>query len=170
MPFEKKQTKFITESPKLNFFFGLIIGVAVISLIGFGLTAGKLDNNDNQNQDNPNTQQVAGEQNPEVPVVDLKINENDHFLGNKDAPVKIFEFSDFQCPYCSNFHITMHQIIKEYGDKIAWVYKQFPISSHPLGMPGAIASECAGEQGKFWEMSDLILSNQEPALSPVKHP
>ncbi|MBU4360590.1 DsbA family protein [Patescibacteria group bacterium] len=161
MPFEKKQTKFITESPKLNFFFGLIIGVAVISLIGFGVVAGKLDGNNKQNQDNSNKQEVAGEQNPEALVVDLKIDENDHFLGNKDASVKIFVFSDFQCPYCARHHETLHQIAEEYGDKIAWVFKQFPIASHPLGMHGALASECAGEQGKFWEMADMIFENQQ---------
>ena len=53
MPFEKKQKKFITDSPKLNFFFGLIVGVAVVALIGFGIVAGKLDNN-TQNQRNQN--------------------------------------------------------------------------------------------------------------------
>ena len=151
MSIENKSKKFITDSPKINFFFGLVLGIAIISVVSFLLIG--LNKNDNPSK-------VAGEE-EEVQPVDLKIDSSDHVLGNPDAKVKIFEFSDFQCPYCSSFHLSMHQIIDEYGDKVAWVYKQFPIASHPLGMPGAIATECAAEQGKFWEMSDEIFDNQD---------
>ncbi len=159
MPFEKKQKKFITDSPKLNFFFGLIIGIAVVALVGFGITAGKWNNSDTNNSNDP--EKIAGEQNSEAPVIDFKISENDYVLGSKDAPVKIFEFSDFQCPYCARHHETMHKIVQDYDGKVAWVFKQFPIASHPLALPGALASECAGEQNKFWEMSDVIFENQQ---------
>ena len=152
--------KFITDSPKVNFFFGLILGIAVVSLAGFGYMATKSSDDFEVNLANQNNQQVAGEQQDGQPTVDLQITDGDHYLGDKNARVKIFTFSDFQCPYCARHHETMHQLVDEYGDKIAWVFKQFPIASHPLGMPGAIASECAGEQGKFWEMSDIIFENQ----------
>lgn len=152
------EKKFITESPKLNFFFGLIIGVAVVALVGFG---GLMLTRDNSNGSQDKQPEVAGEQQPDQPSVDLKIADGDHFLGNKKASVKIFTFSDFQCPYCARHHETMHQLVDEYGDQIAWVFKQFPIASHPLGMPGALATECADEQGKFWEMSDKIFESQQ---------
>ncbi len=154
---EKQSKKFISESPKLNFFFGLVIGIAVIAVIGFVVLIITRDNTQ-MAQENVN-QQVAGAK--EEQEIDLKINDNDYVLGSKDAAVKIFEFSDFQCPYCARHHETLHQIIEEYGDKVAWVFKQFPIASHPLGMPGALATECAGEQDKFWEMSDKIFGDQE---------
>lgn len=152
--------KFITDSPKTNFFLGIVLGVAVISTIGLfslGLIK-KTDNNQIVDNNNP---QVAGEQvtEPEIKV-DLKITDTDHVLGDKNASVKIFEFSDFQCPYCARHHETLQQIVNDYKGQVAWIFKQFPIQSHPLGLPGAIASECAAEQGKFWEMADMIFKNQ----------
>jgi len=157
MPIEKESKKFITDSPKTNFFFGLILGVAIVAILGFGGILLTRDNpTDNLGDENGD---VAGAE--EEVVVDLQINENDLVLGNPDAPVKVFEFSDFQCPYCAMFHEVMHQIVDEYDGQVVWVYKQFPIASHPLGMPGAIATECANEQGKFWEMSDMIFANQD---------
>lgn len=156
---EKVVKKFISESPKLNFWVGLIAGVAIVAIVGFvGLILTR-DKNPQVVESNTNAQ-VAGEQQQAQPV-NLEITDQDHVLGNKAAKVKIFEFSDFQCPYCARHHETLQQLVKDYGDKIAWVFKQFPIASHPLGMPGAVASECAGEQGKFWEMSDKIFTNQD---------
>jgi len=157
MPIEKNSKSFITNSPKINFFFGLILGVALISTVGFFSGSISLNNSSNGNN-------VKGEQDTndtQNQPINLEIQENDYVLGNRNAEVKVFEFSDFQCPYCSIFHEVMHQVVDEYGDQVAWVFKQFPIASHPLGMPGSLATECAGEQGKFWEMSDKIFSNQE---------
>jgi len=156
-------SKFISYSPKLNFFFGLILGIAITATTGFiALSLTRNDNSENVAKKQANTnQQVMGEKQQAQQKVDLKINDHDHVLGSKDAPIKIFEFSDFQCPYCARFHTTMHQVIKEYGDKVAWIYKQFPIASHPLGMPGALASECAAEQGKFWQFADKTFENQK---------
>jgi len=148
--------KFITDSPKVNFFFGLILGVAIIAVIGFGIVLVGKDNGSNVN----NKPTVAGEDQEPV-VVDLQINNDDHVLGDKNAPVKIFTFSDFQCPYCSRHHETLHQIADEYDGQVVWIFKHFPLASHPIAMPGSLATECAGEQGKFWEMSDKIFENQQ---------
>ncbi|PIT89601.1 disulfide bond formation protein DsbA [Candidatus Kuenenbacteria bacterium CG10_big_fil_rev_8_21_14_0_10_36_11] len=156
------QKKFITDSPKLNFFLGLVLGVAIISTAGFfSLGLAKKSNNNQANNNQNNGEQVAGEQaeQPEIKV-DLKIAETDHVLGDKNAPIKIFEFSDFQCPYCARHHETLNKIVADYKGQVAWIFKQFPIQSHPLGLPGALASECAAEQGKFWEMADMIFKNQ----------
>jgi protein-disulfide isomerase len=76
--------------------------------------------------------------------------------GPKDAKVTIVEYSDFQCPFCARVYTTLeNDILKDYGDKVRFVFKNFPLSSiHPWAEDGAIASECAFEQGndKFWAM------------------
>lgn len=80
--------------------------------------------------------------------------------GNKQAPVTIVEFSDFQCPYCASVAPTLRQLVAQYPDQVQWVFKNFPLDFHldsPLAHRAALA---AGEQGKFWEMHDLIFSNQ----------
>jgi len=92
--------------------------------------------------------------------IEVNIGENDHVKGNPEAPITVVEFSDFQCPYCEKFHPSMQQITKEYPEKVRWVYKHFPLSSiHPHALSTALASECAGEQGKFWEFADKLFEN-----------
>lgn len=149
-----KEKKFITDSPKLNFFIGLILGIAILGVTGFGIMLAK--DNDGETNKNP---EVAGDQQDAPQKINFEITNEDNVLGDKDAPIKIFEFSDFQCPYCARFHEVMNQIVEEFDGKVAWVFKHFPINSHPLAMPGALASECAGDQDKFWEMSDLIFED-----------
>lgn len=89
---------------------------------------------------------------------------NSPVKGDKDAPVTLIEFSDFQCPFCSRFYTqTLSQIEEEYVDtgKVKFVYKHFPLDSiHPQATPAALASECAKEQGKFWEYHDKLFENQ----------
>ena len=85
--------------------------------------------------------------------------------GGKDAPVTLIEFSDFQCPFCGRFFSdTAPQIEEQYvkAGKVWFVYKHFPLDSiHSQATPAALASECAKEQGKFWEYHDLIFKNQQ---------
>ncbi|MEK7067333.1 MAG: DsbA family protein [Patescibacteria group bacterium] len=87
----------------------------------------------------------------------------DHILGNPDAPIKIVEFSDTECPFCKRFHPTMQTAIEEYGKngEVAWVYRHFPIDSlHPIkARKEAEATECANELGgnaKFWAYLDRL--------------
>jgi len=91
--------------------------------------------------------------------------DNDPMLGNKNAPLTIVEFSDFQCPYCGRFRTeTLDQIKSEYVDtgKVNFVYRDFPLTSiHPNAQPAAEAAECANEQGKYWEYHDILFSNQQ---------
>lgn len=82
-------------------------------------------------------------------------------LGNKDAQLRVIEYSDFQCPYCKVMHPVIGQMLKEYGDKIAFVYKQLPLSFHPQAENAALASECANEQGKFKEYYDKLFEQQD---------
>ena len=83
-----------------------------------------------------------------------------HIKGNPEAEITILEFSDFECPYCQRFNQTMNEAMKNYPNDIKWVYRHFPLSSHREARPSAEASECAAEQGKFWEFHDGLFANQ----------
>ncbi len=92
------------------------------------------------------------------------VTDEDHVKGNKNAPVTIIEYSDFECPYCGAFEPTLDAIMAKYKDQVRLVYRHFPLSFHPQAQPAALASECAAEQGKFWEFHAAMFTNQE-ALS-----
>ena len=70
--------------------------------------------------------------------------------GPATAPVEIIEFSDFQCPFCERAFPTVTKVLNDYGDKIHFVYRHFPLNGHPQARPAAEAAACAAEQGKFW--------------------
>ncbi|HYI08027.1 MAG TPA: thioredoxin domain-containing protein [Thermoanaerobaculia bacterium] len=78
--------------------------------------------------------------------------------GSADAPVTIVEFSDFECSFCGRAVETLHKIEKTYGDKVRIVYRDYPLPSHRNAKRAAEVSHCANEQGKFWEMHDLLFS------------
>jgi len=79
--------------------------------------------------------------------------------GPANAPIELIEFSDFQCPYCQRANPTVLQVLNTYGDRIRFVYRHFPLGNHPNAKPAAEASQCAAEQGKFWEYHDALFAN-----------
>lgn len=82
--------------------------------------------------------------------------------GPPSAPVSLVLFSDFECPYCRDMSDTLKEVIKNYGEKVQLVFRQMPITIiHPLAQKAAEASLCAGIQGRFWEMHDLMFEDQE---------
>jgi len=92
-------------------------------------------------------------------ITDLK---GVHMLGNKDAPLTIVEYTDYQCPFCQRFHITAFtEIKKAYIDtgKVRFFSKDMPLDFHPNAMRAAMAARCAGEQNKFWELRDVMGAN-----------
>jgi protein-disulfide isomerase len=90
------------------------------------------------------------------------VDSEDHILGSRDAPVKLIEFSDYECPFCKRFHVTMKRLMDEYGkdDRVAWVYRHFPLDAiHSKARKEAQAAECANELGgneAFWAYSDRL--------------
>ncbi len=84
------------------------------------------------------------------------------WLGDEDAKVSVVEFSDFECPYCLQFEPAIEQMLSEYGDKIRFTYRHFPLSFHPNAQKAAEAYECAKEQGaeKAWEMHGKLFELQ----------
>ena len=106
------------------------------------------------------------------------LSEQDHVRGGRDAQVTIFEYSDFECPFCKQFHDTMNSLMSKYEgtNKLAWVYRHFPLESlHPIkAEKEAIASECAAAQGgddAFWKFADaffeLTPSNNQTDIDTV---
>jgi protein-disulfide isomerase len=87
-----------------------------------------------------------------------------HVLGNSDAPLTMVEFTDYQCPFCGRFEATtLPKIKKNYIDtgKMRLIVRDLPLDGlHPYAMKAAQAAHCAGDQGKFWQMKDLLFKNQ----------
>lgn len=113
------------------------------------------------------TGQVINNPGQELPGQNARANvdaDDDPVLGDKNAPVEIIEFSDYQCPFCRKFWTeTFPSIKKEYIDtgKVKFVYRDFPLDSiHPAATPAAIAAECVGEKGDeaYFKMHDKIFS------------
>jgi len=88
--------------------------------------------------------------------------------GNPEAKLAIVEFSDFQCPFCRRVGPTLEQIEREYGDQVRIVFKHLPLAMHAKAPAAHAASEAAHRQGKFWQMHDLIFSDQAN-MSPEKY-
>jgi protein-disulfide isomerase len=95
-------------------------------------------------------------------VLRLAVNSADHHLGNIHAAMTLVEYGDFQCPYCRRAHPLVKRLIKERGNSLHFVFRNFPLRKiHPLAHISAITAEAAGKQGKFWEIHDLIFENQD---------
>ena len=87
---------------------------------------------------------------------------NPYARGGANAAVTLEEFSDFQCPACGNLDPGLRRISKDYGDRVRWVFRNFPLTTiHKYAFIAARAAEAAGVQGKFWEMHDMLYDNQK---------
>jgi protein-disulfide isomerase len=94
-----------------------------------------------------------------APSVGLEFN----VVGRADAPVTIIEFSDLQCPYCARHALnTFPQIKRNFIDtgKVRYAARDLPLAMHQFAMPAAVATRCAGEQGKFWEYRHAVFDRQ----------
>lgn len=165
---ENQGPRGIVLSPKASFILGLVGGVLVLCTIGFvillsiflraGGSAGPKAGA--YGEPVPSLAPTPSAPSAPAPVGTVKpISKDDHVRGDAKAEVTLYEWSDFECPFCKRFHPTMTQLMSEYKGKVRWVYRHFPLSFHQNAQKEAEASECANELGgndAFWKYTDKI--------------
>lgn len=92
---------------------------------------------------------------------EILVRSDSNKIGNPSAKVALVEFGDYQCPACGRVNAITKRITEEYKDKILFVFRHFPLPTHPNALVAAEAVEVAGAQGKFWGMHDMIYDNQD---------
>jgi len=154
----------------------VLAGLLVAGSIVFG---GNNTNESENTNDQPAREAAAERQEPSQELDAIRpVTEGDFIRGDVDAPIKIVEYADFECPFCKRFHNTMNQLRTEYdGDEVAWVFRHFPLTSlHPQNaVPAHRAAECAAKLGggdkAFWQFADSYFektpSNDRVDLSVV---
>src|SRR3989338_64371 len=120
----------------------LIMAGIAIAILGIGLLLFNSDSNSNTSNNEP------------------MVHPDSYTLGSESAKVTIKEFADFQCPACAAATPIVKQLSQDYFDQIKIVFRHFPLQQHRNGMPAAYAAEAAGEQGKFWEMYEMLYAKQ----------
>jgi protein-disulfide isomerase len=90
------------------------------------------------------------------------VNENDHIQGPLHAPVELVKYGDYQCPYCGQAYPIVKALQDRLGDKLKFVFRNFPLANiHSQAVMAAVSSEAAALQGKYWEMHDMLFINQK---------
>ncbi len=88
-------------------------------------------------------------------------NDSDNIQGNLNASITLVEYGDYQCPHCGHAYPIVKNIQKTFGDKLRFVFRNFPLQNiHPMAVSAAIATLAAAKQNKYWEMHDIIFENQ----------
>ncbi len=98
---------------------------------------------------------------PKKAKMQVKLNGDEPTKGDNKAKIVVVEFSDFQCPFCKRAASNGASIVKEYGDKVKYVFKQFPLSFHDKAHKASEASLCMHDQGKFFEYHDKLFENNQ---------
>ena len=92
----------------------------------------------------------------------VPVDASDHTLGPEHAPIVVVEYGDFECPTCKQAAPAVRMLLGRFANRVRVVFRHFPLEeAHPRALLAAEAAESAGEQGKFWEMHDLLFANQE---------
>jgi len=150
----------------LNENFSLVIIVLVVFLGGF-MSGSMWKENQTLKKEDTAEVKAAADAEPEMPKGPTEdqlkqmpeVTAEDHQTGAKNPKITLVEYSDYQCPFCNRFQATMNQVMEEYGDQVAWVYRHFPLGFHANAQSLAELSECVAEQysnEKFWEFSDTF--------------
>jgi protein-disulfide isomerase len=89
------------------------------------------------------------------------VTSTDHQIGAPHAPVTVVEYGDFECPNCKQAAPAARMLLRRFPDQVQLVFRHFPLEDvHPHALLAAETAECAGAQGKFWEMHDVLFENQ----------
>lgn len=142
---EKKELQKRSAKTRAMFWALIVVGISG-TLFGLSATAGS----------------KPDETPKETKVFIDKISAYDWVKGSRTASAVLVEYSDFQCPACGAYYPLVKRVAEEYGDKLAIVYRNFPLTTiHKNALRGASAAEAAGQQGKFWEMHDRLFEGQK---------
>jgi len=95
-----------------------------------------------------------------IPPSDSNGQIGDHIRGDVNSSVILIEYADFQCPGCASIQPSISALYAEFGDRVAFIFRNFPIAGHQNSRAAASAAEAAGRQGYFFEMVDTLFSNQ----------
>lgn len=88
------------------------------------------------------------------------VSAKEHIQGAHDAPIVLVEYGDYQCPYCADFYYTIKKLQKKFGNKFAFVFRNFPLDMHPYALSASIAAEIMAKNNQFWPMHNLLCENQ----------
>ncbi|OGZ20366.1 MAG: hypothetical protein A2626_00945 [Candidatus Nealsonbacteria bacterium RIFCSPHIGHO2_01_FULL_38_55] len=165
----QSSSEFLTPLKILTGFVVISLSLNIASLVMLGKLLPQEVNQANANinaaigqnlpsQDNPSAAQPSQIENQPT-IQAFEITKSNHIRGDFDAPITLVEFSDFECPFCERHYQTLNKILNDYNGKVRLVYKHFPLGFHPNAQKAAEASECADEQGKFWEYHDKLFEN-----------
>jgi len=137
------------------------IGIAIAIIIaGLLIATSVVVTNNKDSQQEKTSQEISSEESINEPIVISEVSEEDYIRGDINAPIKIIEYSDTECPFCKRLHQTLKKVHEEYPEDVVWVYRHLPmLQLHPKALPEAVATECAGEQrgdDAFWQMLDRI--------------
>jgi protein-disulfide isomerase len=103
----------------------------------------------------------------EPPRTEISL-KNTPIRGAAGAPVTVIEFADFECPYCQVVHPELAKLRGDFGDKLAFAFKDLPLPNHTNAQKAAEAAHCAGAQGKYWEYHDLLFEKKQSAIANLK--
>jgi protein-disulfide isomerase len=151
---------------KLTFFSGFFAGMALVSVLGFFILLVIVFSNGSAS-DSASAAANAQENNAPAAVKVVPIKNSEYVRGNVNSTVAVIEYSDLECPFCLKHNATMEQIFSEYKDKVKFVFRHYPLSFHEEAFKAAMSVECAGEQGKFWEMHDSAFAANESGTMGV---
>lgn len=90
----------------------------------------------------------------------VPVSPQDHSMGDPNAAVTLVEYGDYQCPDCLRAFASLKRVHKHFGDRLHFIYRNFPLEQHEFAEPAAETAEFAGAHGKFWEMHDALYNNQ----------
>lgn len=137
--------------------------VSTLWILKYGDSAEKQALNEKVNPSFSLSPEIAAQRRTQPSSIEAEklIRAQNPVFGDKQAPIKIIAFIDFECPYCQKSYPIFKKIMEEYDGAVEIIFKQFPIETlHPHAMDAAIASTCAQEQGKFWEYYTLLFEQK----------
>jgi protein-disulfide isomerase len=150
--------QFLTSTRGL-FYTGLAFGVVGALALGFAVhVRSEAIKASRELAASPN---ADGTFSPEM-LENLKpVDDQDHVLG--EGKVTLIEYGDYECPFCRQFHPTVKALMEKNKGQLRWVFRHLPIPEvHPQAEALALAAECAADQGRFWQMTDVIYADEQP--------